>query len=103
MASLMSRKNKKFKDDELVKMFDDFRAGRTSYEDYILQIANVFSAKEVLADKLEEMKMKIQPKEVNPKFNHIILKEWYPKLGPNDAGRLYGKLKSKFSGKGEGA
>ena len=47
---------------------------------------------------LEETKL--VPAPLDPKFNHLVLSAWYPGLGPNDIGRLFGKMKSRHSGSG---
>ena len=44
----------------------------------------------------------MQPAQLDPKFNHVILASWFPGLGPNDLGKLFGKLKSRHSGSGPG-
>ena len=93
----------KFKGDEVEKLFQDFRLGEVDYDEYVLRVSDIFDKREELKDKLIAMEAKVQPCTLNPKFNHVILSSWYPSLGPNDLGKVYGKMKSKHSGSGPGA
>ena len=103
VEQLYTRKRGKFKeDDEIENLFCSFRGDKMTYDDYILRIADLFQKRRELEDKLEAMEAKLQPAQLDPKFNHVILASWFPGLGPNDLGKLFGKLKSRHSGAGPG-
>ena len=89
-----------FKDDEIEILFRAFRENEVSTDEYNTRVAQIFHKAESLEEKLRDMETKLVPAPLDPKFNHLVLSSWYPGLGPNDIGRLFGKLKSRHSGSG---
>jgi len=101
LKSLLKRKSEIFADDKIVEVLFNYRENKITYEEYILMIAEHFDMKDDVVVKLEKMKSKLPPEALNQKFNHLILAEWFPELKQNDLGKLFGKIKSKFSGNGK--
>jgi len=101
LESLMKRKSEIFCDDKIVELLSNYREEKISNEKYILMIAQHFDLENALVAKLEKMDSKLPPETLNKKFNHLILAEWFPELKQNDLGKLFGKIKSKFSGSGK--
>merc|ERR1712004_255168 len=82
------------------KKYEMFKDNEISTDEYNTRVAQLFHKEEILDEKLREMETKLVPAPLDPKFNHLVLSSWYPGLGPNDIGRLFGKLKSRHSGSG---
>ena len=101
LESIMKRKSEIFCDDKIVELLSNFRGEKISYEEYILIIAQHFNLENDLVTKLEKMESKLSPETLNKKFNHLILAEWFPELKQHKLGKLFGKIKSKFSGSGK--
>merc|ERR1712061_53600 len=100
LEDLAAKKNEIFEDDEIERLFRTFRDGELSSEKYINKIADIFNKKGELEEKIQQMEARLAPASLDPKFNHLVLGSWYPELGPNELGRLFGKLKSRHSGPG---
>ena len=49
---------------------------------------------------IKKMESKIPSETLNQKFNHLILADWFPELKQKKLGKLFGKIKSKFSRSG---
>ena len=97
---LSTRKLEKYKDDEIVQILTNFREGLISADEYWVKISEMFNLRTELESKLCEMESKLSPPTLDPKFNHKILSDWFPDLSTNQQGKLFGKLKSKYSGSG---
>jgi len=100
LENLSAKKYEMFRDHEVENLFRAFRANEISTDEYNTRVAQIFRKAESLKEKLREMETKLVPAPLDPKFNHLVLSSWYPGLGPNDIGRLFGKLKSRHSGSG---
>ena len=97
---LNARKFEQYKDDKIVDLLTNFRESLISTDEYQGKMSELFNLKTELEAKLCEMEAKLSPPTLDPKFNHKILSNWFPKLSTNQQGKLFGKLKSKYSGSG---
>lgn len=100
LEQMTAKKYKMFQDDEIENLFRAFRDNEVSTDEYYIRIAEMFNKKESLEEKLRDMEIRLAPAALDPKFNHLVLSAWHPELGPNDIGRLFGKMKSRHSGSG---
>ena len=100
LESLMKRKSEIFCDDKIVELLSSYIEKKISYEEYILMIAQCFDLENDLAAEIEKMESKIPSETLNQKFNHLILADWFPDLKQKKLGKLFGKIKSKFSRSG---
>ena len=100
LEMLAAKKCNSFQNDKTENLFRAFRENELSIEEYNRKVAELFNKTESLEAKLRDMESRLAPVALDPKFNHLILSSWYPGLGPNDIGKLFGKIKSRHSGSG---
>lgn len=100
IENLAAKKSEIFKNDDTENLFRWFKAEELSIDEYYMLVAQIFHKTESLEEKLRDMETRLVPAALDPKFNHLVLGAWYPGLGPNDIGRLFGKMKSRHSGSG---
>ena len=98
IEDVYDNKGKIFHGDRIEHLFNEFRMKNLAYENYIFEIADLFSLSPELKSKMDNMKLKLQPAELHPKFNHTILASWFPTLSTKNLGKLFGKMKSHHSG-----
>ena len=90
-------KGKLYENDEVEKLFRNFKMKTIDYEEYIKLISEHFNKGDEVMERLKVLKTKSKP---NPKFNFQVLCSWCPGVEQNMVGRIMGKVKSKHKGTG---
>merc|ERR1712096_232117 len=87
---LEEKKRERYKNDEVEKLFRNYRSKTIQDEEYIKVISNHFNKKDEMMERLNLLNTKSSP---NPKFNFQVLCSWLPGVEQNKVGKILAKLK----------